>query len=378
MKRAGVALAVALVLSLLFPVAQARAEQTPLALWPTEAIAGEGIEVKLALSSPPDELTLFYRGKPLSFDQVLGGGVMAGKKISGKWYITLKTLPGKTFFFANFTIPASDPGGWGRVEIRDAKQKSLARGYVYVKKRTFTISPLQGALGTWVVVWGEDYPVGEVIQIYWEGILVSASRPLSGAFLANLQVPAWAKPGRNLIKVVSTGLTSKLYFDFLPLVLNVLPGSASPGQKVVVEGERFLPFTPIQIELDSFPLFSPFAVVDGKGSFRVEFLVPNFAPRDYLLRVLGETRIFSIVKPKPMIEEVLASISGKYQMVWTFDTKTKKWSSYDPLAPEVSSLKELKRGQGYWILALEDCQLVAPTIVYQLRKGWNSIGWLGD
>jgi len=46
-------------------------------------------------------------------------------------------------------------------------------------------------------------------------------------------------------------------------------------------------------------------------------------------------------------------------------------------APEASDLASLEKGKGYWIKVSEDCTLIYGGNTYNLKAGWNLIGWLG-
>lgn len=73
----------------------------------------------------------------------------------------------------------------------------------------------------------------------------------------------------------------------------------------------------------------------------------------------------------------LASIFGKYTIVWWYDAQGQQWHKYDAAVPWLSDLKALKRGQGYWIKATEDTTMMYGGNIYPLSVGWNLIGWLG-
>lgn len=78
---------------------------------------------------------------------------------------------------------------------------------------------------------------------------------------------------------------------------------------------------------------------------------------------------------KPPIAKSLSPIEGKYAAVLSYDALTASWLIYNPLASaEANTLKELKRGEGYWIYATESVTFRD----YSLIKGWNLIGWLGE
>jgi subtilisin family serine protease len=58
------------------------------------------------------------------------------------------------------------------------------------------------------------------------------------------------------------------------------------------------------------------------------------------------------------IEEALADIEGAYEFAWRYNDK--KWQAYDPQNPQLSDLRNLEPGYGYWINAVEDCTWTLP------------------
>jgi hypothetical protein len=58
------------------------------------------------------------------------------------------------------------------------------------------------------------------------------------------------------------------------------------------------------------------------------------------------------------VHEALASIEGKYEIVYAFDASdtADPWKKYDPSAPSYTNdLTEMQPGLGYWIKVMEDC-----------------------
>ena len=81
------------------------------------------------------------------------------------------------------------------------------------------------------------------------------------------------------------------------------------------------------------------------------------------------------LSPTEEVPKALASIAGKYEVVWGFDSKEQRWLVYIPGEPEASDLTKLERGEGYWIKVKEDCTLSYGNVERKLYKGWNLIGW---
>jgi len=77
------------------------------------------------------------------------------------------------------------------------------------------------------------------------------------------------------------------------------------------------------------------------------------------------------------ITSVLASISGKYNVIWTYCDG--KWACYEPQMSAFSDFSDIKSGQGYWIDMKEAAVLHisgnSPSKSLALRPGWNLVGY---
>ena len=141
-------------------------------------------------------------------------------------------------------------------------------------------------------------------------------------------------------------------------------------------------FTPVGAAQGVLVPTTPSTVVtDSLGSFTAQFIVPSsgVGTATVSATVAGVTKTadFSVKAPEVTVETVLQGISGKFTIVWGFDSATQTWKKYDPNAPAVSDLTKLEKGKGYWIYATEDTTLVYGSGIYNLKAGWNLIGWLG-
>ncbi len=89
---------------------------------------------------------------------------------------------------------------------------------------------------------------------------------------------------------------------------------------------------------------------------------------------------FEIV-PAPVpetIETQLAGLRGNLLRVWGFDAPTQTWTVYDPTQPSaLNTLKVMEGNKGYWINMGADISFGNNGFTWQLRKGWNLIGWQG-
>lgn len=84
----------------------------------------------------------------------------------------------------------------------------------------------------------------------------------------------------------------------------------------------------------------------------------------------------------PLIKQ-LESVLDKVNLVYGFfpGEGINGWTVYNPQwieHPDWNTLKGMIQGRGYWLKVSEDCVLVSETWDYQLREGWNLIGWLDD
>ncbi|MBC7258580.1 MAG: right-handed parallel beta-helix repeat-containing protein [Chloroflexi bacterium] len=67
---------------------------------------------------------------------------------------------------------------------------------------------------------------------------------------------------------------------------------------------------------------------------------------------------FATARP---VAEALASIAGKYTVVWAYYAdEPQPWKHYSPAAPFGNDLAEMEPGRGYWVRATEACTLVIP------------------
>jgi hypothetical protein len=78
------------------------------------------------------------------------------------------------------------------------------------------------------------------------------------------------------------------------------------------------------------------------------------------------------------IGNALDQIKDKVLAVQTFKEGegTGGWTTYNPTWPDdYNTLSELTQGLGYWIKVSSDCTLTCGNFTWQLKAGWNLIGW---
>jgi hypothetical protein len=71
----------------------------------------------------------------------------------------------------------------------------------------------------------------------------------------------------------------------------------------------------------------------------------------------------------------LATISDCIVIAWTFDAATQGWQKFDPNPEATSDLASMVGLQGYWIEVSADCTLTYGNNTWNLKAGWNLIGW---
>ena len=76
------------------------------------------------------------------------------------------------------------------------------------------------------------------------------------------------------------------------------------------------------------------------------------------------------------IQLALEPING-VQRVWGYDTKVQQFRFYDPALLDISDLKALTPGQGYWVNVGSNQTVELCGTPYTLVAGWNLIGWKG-
>jgi hypothetical protein len=84
-----------------------------------------------------------------------------------------------------------------------------------------------------------------------------------------------------------------------------------------------------------------------------------------------------VTKAAATVKDSLKPIAGKYTIVWLFDADVQSWLFYAPEIEAQSTMTRLEKGKGYLIKANEDTSFTYGGNTYTLKKGWNSIGWLG-
>ena len=261
------------------------------------------------------------------------------------------------------------------------------------------LNPTSGPPGTAVNITGTGFPPYHILEsLTLEGTSLPCPAVVadaSGNFEAISVIPT-ISVGTYYVSALCGGLCPIAYFTITEpsgpppaiapqIVLN--PASGPPGTTVNITGAGFPAYfilsTLILGELISINP-CPAVTTNASGGFAASFVVPDiFATAMCCANTVtavcgnvGATADFTITGPSVPIAEALASISGKYQSSWGFNSVSHTWLLNAPSAPPyVNSLGEFARGQGYWIHATENCALTYSTLSYPLYTGWNLIGW---
>jgi len=185
---------------------------------------------------------------------------------------------------------------------------------------------------------------------------------------------------------------TKLYFSTLATV-SLSPTTGKPGDAVTLTGSDFRAGDTIKVwfgvdaadysvsgDIASLGLLTPPApTVDPGGEVKgVTITVPNNPPGTYVVKVRSSTAgaaygsaSFTVGGPAT-VTDALATITGRYSVVWGYDSKAQAWLKYDPTAPSyANTLSALKPGDSYWIVATERVTFFFGTKEVTLEKGGN-------
>ena len=290
------------------------------------------------------------------------------------------------------------------------------------------VSPYHGSTGTTVTVTGAGFSGGRGIIIYVrDASFASGGLPLhaTGAATPNLVgatiVSDWAvttdpigsftttfpslasntgqlyiavgdRDGNWCFDAPMAKDETRTYFSTLASV-SLFPTTGKPGDAVSLSGAAFRAGDTIKVwfgidavdynasgDMASLGLLAPPApTVDGGGQVKgVTLTVPNIAPGIYVIKVMSSSpgtnyglAIFT-VEGQPTVAAALAAISGKYSVVWDYDSEAQAWLKYDPAAPPyANTLSALNPGDSYWIVATERVTFFFGTEEVTLEKGTN-------
>ncbi|MCD6521102.1 MAG: hypothetical protein J7M05_14390, partial [Anaerolineae bacterium] len=132
------------------------------------------------------------------------------------------------------------------------------------------------------------------------------------------------------------------------------------------------------------------SLVDGKlrlrleipaGATRILHIQLTNAPTQYIPLVIGWNLVSVPGMPlSTKVEDLLASLRGKFDRVYAYNAFSGQWLSYDARVPYARKLKEIQPGQGFWIHMLTPATwevrcFPQTEATIPLYKGWNLVGY---
>jgi len=306
-----------------------------------------------------------------------------------------------------FVIPAEEAGGQ-RLPIGANTIQAMDGGADYddntlldnlsafgtftVTKPTISVNPVTGPRGTTITITGAGWVPDNPVTITFQGATartVTSIPDANGAFGATLVVPADANRGANnevraadmVINEVGVEVVGNqaepVKYTVPPPAIAVSPTSGVPGtDQVTISGDGFGAYTSVTIQFGTAE-FADKPLTDRFGAFEYTATCPGQPQGAIVVRATaaGETAttFFTVEEEPDTVAVATASISGKLVRVWGYYDG--EWQMYDPADPVGSDLMSLTPGRGYWIKVTEDCTLIFGGFSYDLKAGWNNIGW---
>ena len=151
------------------------------------------------------------------------------------------------------------------------------------------LSAKSGLPGAEVIVYGQDFTAGKLVDIYYDGDLVATGRASSnGAFTIMITIPEGCS---GHYQVLAKGYAEvDTYFTVKP-ALTVSPDNGPPGTTVTVEGKGFAS-NEEGIELlyylaDTYETVASGIKADARGSWETSFQVPASSRGEHKLDAQG-------------------------------------------------------------------------------------------
>lgn len=272
-----------------------------------------------------------------------------------------------------------------------------------VDRPTLDITPNMGPRGTVVEASGGGWLTGQTdfVTIYYQQ--TGGSKKTFAIVKANAQreiatqftIPPMQMVGQNEIGLLiwaedaNDNESLKSIFTVTVPTVKVEPDHGAPGDDITVIGSGFRPKNQVQeVSIADAPIVPIYelGLTDATGSFTVHGTVPGVMEGGQVIKVrVTQNEGDEITVPFTVssgeggdvsVEDGLKSIAGLYTKVWTFNAETQEWQVYDTSEGAPDDFSILNSGQGYWIQVSEDCTLRHGANTWNLKKGWNLIGWL--
>lgn len=287
--------------------------------------------------------------------------------------------------------------GYNSVKVTSTSGSSSteAAGLFEVTKPTCTVNVDEVARGGSVVFQGEGWLPGQsgmvTITLTYTGGATTrvtyATPSADGSIYASMSIPTNATANQTATFSATdpygnTCLTGTLKISQGKITLE--PESGPIGTVVTVSGVGFPPQQGItSLTMNGIPVILGLSVLtDASGAFETTFTVPGFEASGYPVSatISGETASAAFqVTPGDAGAVVPATafstITDCIVIAWTFDAGTQGWQKYDPAPGATSDMASMVSLQGYWIQVSADCTLTYGNNTWDLKAGWNLIGW---
>jgi hypothetical protein len=321
-----------------------------------------------------------------------GGMLAAGSILVGGLPASFTPAPSTLDSTGATTVTVTIPSGLAEgdqfVQITDSAAM-VSSGTYTVTKPTITLSPSEQTRGQAVVVNGLGWvPNSSVSITAAPGTAfvksLSATPDANGAFNASFAVPIDINTDANYSVTAhdSINTADAATLRVPAAAVTVTPETAPWGEDITVKGVGFDILAPVQIDVDgNNQQLSVTPYTDRMGNFTAVFPMPGLREGAHTVgATVGSVRAtitVNVVEAAATVESVLASVAGKYTIVWHFESATQKWQFYAPEIAAQSTLSTLEKGKGYLIKAGEPASFTYGANTYNLVPGWNSLGWLG-
>lgn len=348
----------------------------------------------------PTALTLTPDSGPKGTIVTVGGGPLTANssiaasslKFGGAaWNTSAISLDSQGYLTpTNLTVASTASEGANTVSATDGASRTASATFT-VTKPTATLDVSEAARGQLVTVTGSGWLPGAlgVVTITLNSVTMGIATPDSdGDIYKQFNVPTNLTPNTTYSYSASDGNGNSSLSGTLKVKqakVTVDPTSGPVGSTITITGSGFLPQAGVSaLTMGGVSLIAGQSLLtDSVGSFETTATVPGLAQQGWAITAtvdVSASTSFSVTAGAAAAVTPatgLATISDYLAIAWTFDATSQTWQVYDPTEGATSDMTEMKKGQGYWIKVSEDCTLTYGAETYNLKAGWNLIGWLG-